>query len=62
MSRTRIRCFVGQRAEEIRERCKDKTEFLSKEACVTRIQEVDDVVREESMKPRKQDEEEGSEK
>ena len=33
-----------------------------KEACVTRIQEVDDVVREESMKPRKQDEEDSSEK
>ena len=57
MSRTRIRCSVGQRAEDIRERCEDKTEFLSKEACVTRTQEVDDVVREESMEQRK-----GSEK
>ena len=43
---------MNQGAEEIRERCKTKTE-----ACMTRTEEVDDVVREGSEEQRKQDEE-----
>ena len=40
---------MNQHAEEIRERCKTKTEIKArKEAYVTRIEEVDDVVREDS--------------
>ena len=44
---------------ENRERCKTKTETNARmEGCVTRIDGVDDVVREESEERRKQDEEE----
>ena len=50
---------MNQGAEEIRERCKTKTEMkVRKEACVTRVEGMDDVVREESDEQRRQDEEE----
>ena len=50
---------MNQDAEEIRERCKTTTEISAREdACVTRIEAVDGVVREESAEQTKQDEEE----
>ena len=50
---------VNQNVEEIRERCEIKTDNEArKDMCVTRIEEVDDVVREEAEEQRMQDEEE----
>ena len=50
---------VNQNVEEIRERCETKTDNEArKDMCVTRIEEVDDVVREEAEEQRMQDEEE----
>ena len=46
---------MNQGAEEICPRCETQTEIKAqkKEACVTRFEEVDDVVREESEEQRK---------
>ena len=49
---------MNQIVEEIVERCKTKTDNAArKDVCVTKIEEVDDVEHERSVKQRKQEEE-----